>query len=254
MAVDVMSPDARKKVDELFLYWLSEPSTQELLRHELARVCGLQSEYLSVGGASSAGNGSSSSPKSPTVHGSSVTAAAAISSSPPLSNRSPKSPRAASQRTKPSAKHGRSGGGGTTKAKNRNRSSVEGEEQIDAGIVERERHLPTTACRTVAEPSCGPAVQLHSPSPESIPRFYFPNGRPFAEEDPQGLMKEMENVFAQFPNHEVPKKEFHLLTKVRPCRCSSYCTRTLNITILSVAKVSCRLMCHAVKVAMSQER
>lgn len=252
MAVDVMSPDARKKVDELFLYWLSEPSTQELLRHELARVCGLQSEYLSVGGASSAGNGSSSSPKSPTVHGSSVTAAAAISSSPPLSNRSPKSPRAASQRTKPSAKHGRSGGG-TAKAKNRNRSSVEGEEQIDAGIVERERHLPTTACRTVAEPSCGPAVQLHSPSPESIPRFYFPNGRPFAEEDPQGLMKEMENVFAQFPNHEVPKKEFHLLTKVRPCRCSSYCTRTLNITILSVAKVSCRLMCHAVKVAMSQE-
>lgn len=32
-------PDSRKKVDELFLYWLSEPSTQEMLRKELSSIC-----------------------------------------------------------------------------------------------------------------------------------------------------------------------------------------------------------------------
>ena len=31
-------PDSRKKVDELFLYWLSEPSTQDMLRKELASI------------------------------------------------------------------------------------------------------------------------------------------------------------------------------------------------------------------------
>lgn len=31
-------PDSRKKVDELFLYWLSEPSTQDMLRKELANI------------------------------------------------------------------------------------------------------------------------------------------------------------------------------------------------------------------------
>ena len=31
-------PDSRKKVDELFLYWLSEPSTQDMLRKELAGI------------------------------------------------------------------------------------------------------------------------------------------------------------------------------------------------------------------------
>ena len=214
MAVDVMSPDARKKVDELFLYWLSEQSTQELLRKELARVCGLQTEYLSVGEACLVGNGSSSRPKSATVHGSSVTAAAAISSPPPLNNRSPKSPKAASQYSKTSAKHEQTGAGDTTKAKCRNRASAEGEEQIDAGVVERERQLPASVCRTVAEPSCGPAVQLPSPAPESIPRFYFPNGRPAEEEDLQRSMNEMERLFAQFPNFEIPKKEFHLVAKV----------------------------------------
>ena len=31
-------PDSRKKVDELFIYWLSEPSTQDMLRKELANI------------------------------------------------------------------------------------------------------------------------------------------------------------------------------------------------------------------------
>ena len=31
-------PDSRKKVDELFLYWLSEPSTQDMLRKELSNI------------------------------------------------------------------------------------------------------------------------------------------------------------------------------------------------------------------------
>ena len=33
-------PDSRQKVDELFLFWLSEGSTQEMLRKELSKVCG----------------------------------------------------------------------------------------------------------------------------------------------------------------------------------------------------------------------
>ena len=228
MAVDVMSPDARKKVDELFLYWLSEQSTQELLRSELARVCGLQSEYLNVSEASLPVSASSSHAKGPIVHGSSITAANATSSPPPLSNRSPKSPRSTCQHAKPSAKHEKTSEEGTAKGNYRSRASAEGEVQIDAGVVIGERHLPSAACRTVAEPSCGPAVQLPSPAPESIPRFYFPNGRPHEEEDLQEIMKQLGSLFAQFPSHEISKKEFHLVTKVRDALLVVACRRNTS--------------------------
>ena len=46
-------PDSRQKVDELFLYWLSEPSTQEMLRKELTKVCRYGNDLATDGGDSS---------------------------------------------------------------------------------------------------------------------------------------------------------------------------------------------------------
>ena len=53
--VDAMPiPDSRKKVDELFLFWLSEPSTQEILRNELSKVC--RNDELAADGSGSGGD------------------------------------------------------------------------------------------------------------------------------------------------------------------------------------------------------
>ena len=81
-------PDSMQKVDELFLFWLSESSTQELLRKELSKVCSSVREFeedtpvqiqLSSSSVTNVRR-----PGSPTVR---------TPSPPPLLTRSPKSPR-----------------------------------------------------------------------------------------------------------------------------------------------------------------
>lgn len=90
-------PDSLQKVDELFLFWLSESSTQELLRKELSKVCGgsggvreFEEDTPVQIQLSSSSVTNVRRPGSPTVR---------TPSPPPLLTRSPKSPR-----TKPKPK------------------------------------------------------------------------------------------------------------------------------------------------------
>ena len=82
-------PDSMQKVDELFLFWLSESSTQEMLRKELSKVCGGAREFEEDTPVQIQPSSSSVTnvrrPGSPTVRS---------PSPPPLLSRSPKSPRA----------------------------------------------------------------------------------------------------------------------------------------------------------------
>ena len=187
MAVDVISPDTRKKVDELFLYWLSEPSTQEMLRSELAKVCGLQQELVTTTSPASIGscNGAVSKkipykPSSPnSVH-------TTTSPTPPL-NRSPKSTRGHTSK--------QSTGSSKTKLQLEDgQEVVESKQQLESSV----REAPRTSRATL----------------ETIPRFYFPNGRPKSGEDMDQRLQEVDAIFQRYTRQELPKKDFPLIVKV----------------------------------------
>lgn len=196
MAVDVIAPDARKKVDELFLYWLSEPSTQDLLRQELARVCGLQHQRLDSYGA--AGTHYSSHhhrvrPTSPTVRD--VTPPPVPSSSTSPSRYSPKSSSKLLLDETPDKKQ------------------LHHQEDVDGGLQNGLHSVLDT--KTEAEAThVGVPDRLSAPSkPVCIPPFYFPKGKADMQKDSKSLQK-AERVFQKHLHQEVSKKEFQQVVKV----------------------------------------
>ena len=197
MAVDVIAPDARKKVDELFLYWLSEPTTQDILRQELARVCGLQQQKLDLLGPAYSHHRSRST--SPTVRD--VTPPPAPSTSP--SRVSPKAfPR-----------------NGLLE----NQTAVVCQNGVED--VERETGFAlssslvgskTEAEITTVQKDNGSQLAVNSYKPVCIPPFYFPKGQPQVHKDSRTLQK-VEKVFQKTSHQEIPKKDFHLVIKVIKC-------------------------------------
>ena len=211
MAVEVVSPDARKKVDELFLYWLSEPSTQELLRQELARVCGLQQQKMEL--LSPTYNHR---PRLSTSNVRAVTPPPSPSTSP---SRSPKSP----QTTK--SKHVETVV--TPTAQEKNILIGNGIEEIDGGkdllvqpISKTEgistAVLQSTTNHFLKSPSINmtsPPHPMIKPEPAPIPQFYFPRGKPKNGID-EKLMIKVERIFQRYHHHEIAKRDFHHVLKV----------------------------------------
>ena len=203
MAVDVISPDTRKKVDELFLYWLSEPSTQEMLRSELAKVCGLQQELVTATSPASSGscNGSVSKklpyrPSSPnSVH-------TTTSPTPPL-NRSPKSAR-----------------GQTSKQSTGSKAKL----QLEDGVEVVESKQQQVSSEGESPRTFPPRATL-----ETIPRFYFPNGRPKSGEDMDQKLQEVDAIFQRYTRQELPRKDFPLIVKV--------CHRAVHVVVVYVCFV-----------------
>lgn len=231
MAVEVISPDTRKKVDELFLYWLSEPSTQEMLRNELAKVCGLQqkqhtsSEFVTTTSSATATPSSNSGcasvgvAKKPTHRPSSSNSIHTTTSPTPPLNRSPKSPRGTGGKQQP--------------GKTKQHAEREGEDVVNdlddggsdlgcalqeskpqqqnggAGIAARQQSLSEGGTSSLRLPPPPPPATL-----EVIPLFYFPNGRPKTGENMEQRMKEVEAIFHRYPRQELPRKDFHAVLKV----------------------------------------
>ena len=204
MAVDVLSPDARKKVDELFLYWLSEPSTQELLRHELAKVCGLQQQRTELLSPTL-----NLRPRSPTAR--------SITSPPPSpslspSNRSPKTPRASSNQ-QPIGKQ--------PEAKVLTNGVVEEPDGPDQPVISTEIAVTKTAAES-SSLSAEKPTSTHFKIPtivlpvETIPQFYFPNGKleKGKEREIEKVMVTVGKIFEQYSRQEVPRKDFHHVVKV----------------------------------------
>ena len=202
MAVDVLSPDARKKVDELFLYWLSEPSTQELLRHELAKVCGLQQQRTELLSPTL-----NLRPRSPTAR--------SITPPPPspslsTSNRSPKTPRASSHPI-----------GKQPEAKALTNGVVEEPDGPDQPAISTEIAVTKTAAESSSLSAEKPtSTQFQIPTivlpVEIIPQFYFPNGKleKGKEREMEKVMVTVGKIFERYPRQEVPRKDFHQVVKV----------------------------------------
>lgn len=244
-------PNTKKKTDELFLHWLSEPSTQELLRKELANISGLPFSELDENAPK---EGQTS------LH-SFLTSSAAVTnvlrpgspnmrtpSPPPSSHRSPKSPRGAVRTRSPNKRAVRSPSS-VKSVKGRNGLHQQGVDEIDFyttddinGIHHPLASAFTAAAAEVEGLDLSPArrggererrLRSHSPKPESlpvgptanqiprpgakssqIPQFYFPNGKPQLEENLQDSFAELSKLFQQFPDGEVDYKKFPEVMKV----------------------------------------
>ena len=249
-------PNTNKKTDELFIYWLSEPSTQELLRKELAKISGneldekamnepqsLVAEYPNFLSPSSAAVTSVLRPGSPNVR---------TPSPPLLSHRSPKSPRG-SARIRSPKKTSKSPSGAKLRAKNglqhcfdevdgasgedvvlpaganvhlSARCQLEKAEGIDS--LEILRHHSNGSGRRSRSPSpkpetlpTGAGVNHVLKPPNSsghIPRFYFPHGKPQPEEDLQERFAELSKWFQNIEGGEADFKQLPEIMKV-----SCYC-------------------------------
>lgn len=232
-------PDSRQKVDELFLFWLSEPSTQEMLRNELTKVC----RYGNDGGS---GGGDSPNILDSLVQQSTVTTTVPRSSSPNsnyrtpspplhLSN-SPKSPRAKRRAKSPrrNLKYGPSSSAATEKSAVNGPPAVAFDdtdyfptstyvavERESARTTEKAGTAPgrTDPDATLRETEQKKAKSEKSARPsrsEVIPRFFFPNGRAGEgkEERVDVQLNAAAKVFQEQPNGEVTMADFHLVVKV----------------------------------------
>ena len=158
-------PDSRKKVDELFLYWLSEPSTQDMLRKELANIrevpCSeLDDLVFKQDGGVALNSVSPYSLSSVLRSGSPHTR----TPSPPPSSlvaKSPSSPRA--RRALRKSPHGAGGGSNlkeklqlTTAVKNKLVSSQlvalqPGADEVDGGFVSEKQNVPSVSVTLTAD-------------------------------------------------------------------------------------------------------
>lgn len=256
-------PNSRKKTDELFLYWLSEPSTQELLRKELAKISGselddkamnepqtLVSEYGNFLSPSSAT--SVLRPGSPNVR---------TPSPPMLSHRSPKSPRSSGRIRSPRK---------TSKSPSRKQRAKNGLQQsfdeVDNASGD-DAIVPAAGVNVRLSARCQPEALLTegidslevlgnrgrrsrspSPKPESlptgpgvnqapkppnssshIPPFYFPHGKPQPEEDLQERFSELGKWF-QNEGSEANFKQLPEIMKVSIIAkfCTGVCIMSLK--------------------------
>ena len=229
--VDAMPvPDSRQKVDELFLFWLSEPSAQEILRKELSKVCGYDLTDGGERGHAQPAMANLQRPKSPTYR----------TPSPPLHlSNSPKSPRT-KRRSKSPRRHLKSG---LTSSKIVEEAAVSEEVDFPAsssppekqqqqqtrtemGKERREKEEDTLADRSserlreklAQEAHMDTGVQERGTAVakpvEVIPQFFFPNGQPKPGENIDEQLNEAAKLFQQQPNGEISQSNFHFVVKV----------------------------------------
>ncbi|XP_043104885.1 serine/threonine-protein phosphatase 2A regulatory subunit B'' subunit beta isoform X3 [Puntigrus tetrazona] len=175
-----LQPVLKMKVDELFLFWLSEPSTQAMLKDYLNKI--KNGEVIELSHADFKGtstlvltennNNNIASKINATER---MTAALGAPCSPPSA-------------TLPSASGSNNRVGVNARALRR---SVSTKKQAQA-----KKEEPVT-----------PALS------ESIPKFYFPRGQPQANINIDNLISKIEKIFSQFPDERVTLKDMGLVAK-----------------------------------------
>lgn len=182
-----LQPVLKMKVDELFLFWLSEPSTQAMLKVYLDKIKNgeeIELSHADFKGTSTLllaenNNNNIASKINATER---MTAALGAPCSPPSA-------------TLPSASGSNNRAGVNARALRR---SVSTKKQAQA-----KKEEPVT-----------PALS------ESIPKFYFPRGQPQANINIDNLISKIEKIFSQFPDERVTLKDMGLVAKA--CECPLY--------------------------------
>ena len=247
-------PNARKTTDGLYLYWFSNPSTQEMLRKEFGIPGVPYGEPDGVENHPPPEHSAFLSPSSSLTNVLRPGSPNVRTPSPPLlSHRSPKSPRASRRSPKKTAKslngklRGKNGlqqsyddvdiaddtlvPGPILHTTGLHNDSAEGSELLHNHLG-RERRAPGDGSNHLGRER---RARSHSPKPESlptgprhnhipkpgtnssshhIPRFYFPNGKPQPDENLQERFSELAKLFSTFEGGEANFKQFPEVVKV----------------------------------------
>ncbi len=224
----ILVPDSRKKVDEYFLFWLSEPSTQEMLRKELAKLRGISPneqdiDYLDLSIPTSSFT-SVLRPSSPNMR---------APSPPPGLSRSPKSPHGRSRSPKKGHKSPRQQEHSLSKsirAQELQKVYEENVDEVDFIAVqlqeeEYENHSNKSVDK-IAAPYPKIRARSRSPKPadlpkvppihrQVIPQFYFPHGKPKAGENVEDHLQAAKKIFLKHPDEELMLSDFGEVAMVR---------------------------------------
>ncbi|TRY66223.1 hypothetical protein DNTS_006063 [Danionella cerebrum] len=180
-----LKPDLKMKVDELFLFWLSEPSTQAMLKDYLIKIkngeeIDFSCEDFKCAKTFAFNENNHHHPASRTRVTERITSALGASCSPP----SPTLP------------------------------SVSGSYRAGGNARALRRSVSTKKVQAKKEEAATPALS------ERIPKFYFPRGQPQANFNVDQLISKIENLFSQFPDEKVTIKDMGLVAKA--CECPLY--------------------------------
>ncbi|XP_007547262.1 serine/threonine-protein phosphatase 2A regulatory subunit B'' subunit beta isoform X1 [Poecilia formosa] len=180
----VLQPVLKVKVDELFLNWLSDPGTQSVLKDFLDLIKSGEYNGLSSGNAQDKKSLSFN-------ENNNVASQKNLSEKKPLGTNSSPAPNS----TLPS------------------RSSSNARVTGPNGRVLR-RSVSTKKAQVRTEEPVTTALS------ENIPKFYFPQGRPQANLNIDGLISKIEKIFSQFPNERATIEDMGLVAKA--CECPLY--------------------------------
>ncbi|XP_031442764.1 serine/threonine-protein phosphatase 2A regulatory subunit B'' subunit beta isoform X2 [Clupea harengus] len=177
----VLQPVLKMKVDELFLNWLSEPNTQVVLKEYLWKI--KNGEKIELG----SGDGNNTSLLSENGHSPCNKSVSERTSSPGSASNPPST-------TLPS------GSGGPARVGSNGRAL--------------RRSVSTKKAQVKKEEPITPALS------ESVPKFYFPRGRPKANLNIDHLISKIEKIFSQFPNERATIEDMGNVAKA--CECPFY--------------------------------
>ncbi|GAA6224100.1 serine/threonine-protein phosphatase 2A regulatory subunit B'' subunit beta-like [Lates japonicus] len=183
-SAQVLEPVLKMKVDELFLNWLSDPTTQSLLKDYLDLIKSGQNIDLSGGDALDKRSFSFSENNNVTSHKN-------LAEKKPAALSTPSSP--------PSASTLPSGSSSNTR--------VTGPRVLRRSVSTKKAQVRTEEPVTTA-------------LSESIPKFYFPQGRPQANLNIDSLISKIEKIFSQFPNERATIEDMGQVAKA--CECPLY--------------------------------
>ncbi|XP_019956292.2 serine/threonine-protein phosphatase 2A regulatory subunit B'' subunit beta isoform X2 [Paralichthys olivaceus] len=182
----VLQPVLKMKVDELFLNWLSDPATQSQLKDYLDLIKSGQNIDLSSGDDQDKRSLSFK-------DNNNVASQRNLAEKRPAALSTPSSP--------PSASTLPSGSSSNTRVTGPN------------GRVLR-RSVSTKKAQVRTEEPVTTALS------ESIPKFYFPLGRPQANLNIDSLISKIEKIFSQFPNERATIEDMGQVAKA--CECPVY--------------------------------
>ncbi|XP_070770781.1 serine/threonine-protein phosphatase 2A regulatory subunit B'' subunit beta isoform X1 [Enoplosus armatus] len=182
----VLQPVLKMKVDELFLNWLSDPATQSLLKDYL--------DLIKSGRHIDMSSGEAQDKRLLTFNeNNNVASQKNLAEKKPAPLSTPSSP--------PSASTLPSGSSSNTRVTGPN------------GRVLR-RSVSTKKAQVRTQEPVNTALS------ESIPKFYFPLGRPQANLNIDSLISKIEKIFSQFPNERATIEDMGQVAKA--CECPLY--------------------------------
>ncbi|CAH1782221.1 unnamed protein product [Owenia fusiformis] len=200
-----LKPVLKLKVDELFLRWLSEPDTQQLLKENLRQI--IKGEPIKH--PPSSGNSSKSGrPTSPRIRPGSPSTPPC--SPPPGKLQSPRSPRKAVAGNK----FGNRNNSSNSKITKESKDTFLLEKQREIQERKREREQQLLGAGDVKNKDNEQNKNSNQRTLNiNLPRFYFPNGHPIGNDENEQILRKVSEVFKKSEGGKAAKTQMENIMK-----------------------------------------